>query len=158
MSEQPSLDVLLQEAAIWKDALSDCYNALSGLALILDEMGQAGAMASLLVASTQEVRTWADVYAIFGPDAIESTDPLYPAWWRAVLKTDDPAHWLEQARARQLNAAQIRAEAGVKQERRAPVYDGSGTLDPDKQAVWLDSVPAGGHRRVSVRLVEKETQ
>jgi hypothetical protein len=158
MSEQPSRDDLLQDVVTLKAVLAECYNALAELAVVFTDAKDASSMASHLITSAQEVRTWADVYATFGPDAIESTDPLYPAWWRAVLKTDDPAHWLEQARARQLNAAQIRAEAGVKQERRAPVYDGSGTLDPDKQAVWLDSVPAGGHRRVDVRLVEKETQ
>jgi hypothetical protein len=157
MTDQPSRDDLLQAAANLKEEMTELHNRLSELALVFTDSDDGGALASQLVTSTQEVTTWAEVYATFGPDAIKPTDPLNKAWWRAILKTDNPAHWLEQARTRQLGAAQIRAEAGVKQERKPPWYDGSGTYEPDKIAIYLDAEPEDSTpRRVALRVREKD--
>jgi hypothetical protein len=152
-----SRDDRLQMGATIKEELAELHNRLAELALIFTDDGDGGALASQMVTSTQEITTWAEVYATFGPDAIEPTDPLNKAWWRAILKTDDPHRWLREARDRQLGAAQIRAEAGVKQERRPPWYDGSGTYAPDKIAIYLDAEPEDNTpRRVALRVREKD--
>jgi hypothetical protein len=121
-------DDRLQLGATIKEELAELYNRLSELALLFTDDYDAGALASQMVTSTQEIHTWANVYATFGPDAIEPTDPLSGTWWRAILKTDDPAHWLKEARDQQLGAAQIRAKAGVKQERKPPFLDIGATM------------------------------
>jgi hypothetical protein len=150
----PSRDDRLQMAVSLKEELTELHNRLTEMALLFADSDDAGALASHLATSTQDVNTWADVYATFGPDAIEPTDPLKPVWWRAICKTDAPAYWLEQARSRQLSAAQIRNEAGVKQERRPAFYTGTGTFEGS--AVYLDSEPEDGtQRRVAVVLKER---
>ena len=128
MTEQPSHDDLLQSAAYLKETITEAYNRIAELAVVFTDSGDGGALASQMITSTQAITTWAEVYATFGPDAIESTDPLDTAWWRAILKTDNPQHWLQQARDRQMGAAQIRAEAGVKQERKPPFLDIGATM------------------------------
>jgi len=128
MTDQPSRDEWLQAAANLKEEITEAHNRLAELALLFTDSDDGGALASQMITSTQTITTWAEVYATFGPDAIEAIDPLDSAWWRAILKADDPAHWLEQARTRGLNAAQIRAEAGVKQERKPPFLDIGATM------------------------------
>jgi len=144
----------LQQGADIKERLAAYTCALAELAVLFADEGNAGALASQVRCSTHEINVWANAYAMFGPDFINAeSDPLDAKWWGALLKTDDPVAWLEKARNGQWNAAQIREAAGVKQERRQPLYTGGGTLDGD--TIYLDSVADGKRQRVAVRATEK---
>jgi len=132
MTEQPALENFLQLAAEFKEEITERFNGLAALAILCGDDGGTSQMASTLRCSTNFVNTLATGYVEFGPDYLNAeSDPVLwqlDDWLRAILKTDDPAHWLEQARTRGLNAAQIRAEAGVKQERKPPFLDIGATM------------------------------
>jgi hypothetical protein len=170
MTDQPILDERLQAGANIKDEITERFNELAALAVLCGDdtvvingkkLSAAGLLASQLRCSTNFVNTLADGYVTFGPDYLNAeSDPVLwklDDWLRAILKTDDPAHWLEQARTRQLGAAQIRAEAGVKQERRPPWYEGGGTYEPGRNSIYLDAEPPDGDgHRLEVRARVKD--
>lgn len=152
MTEQPTLDDVLQAAANIKEEITELFNELAALAVLCDDDSNGTSrLASTLRCSTNFVNTLASGYVTLGPEYLNAeTDPVLwklDDWLRAILKADDPRHWLEQARLRGLNAAQIRNEAGVKQERTPAWYDGSGTYEPDKIAILLDMEPQDNTRR-----------
>jgi hypothetical protein len=141
VTDQPTLDERLQAGANIKDEITERFNELAALAVLCGDdtvvvngkkVSVAGLLASQLRCSTNFVNTLADGYVTFGPDYLNAeSDPVLwklDDWLRAILKTDNPAYWLEQARTRQLGAAQIRAEAGVKQERKPPFLDIGATM------------------------------
>lgn len=161
LSQVDGAEDRLQAIADLKTVIADLYAKLGGESLAFTDCEAGGAVAHVLRTSTQEVTTWAGAYAEFGPDFINAeSDPLDYRWWRAILKTDNPRHWLEQARTRQLNAAQIRAEAGVKQHRKPPWYDGGGMVEAMDGGNLLFSpdmeIELKGQKRVQAKLREVE--
>lgn len=152
-------DDRLQIAADIKAQLSALYRELAELAFVAAEEDDAGAVASHLVTSTQEVNLWAWVYEELGPDAIEDTAPLDARWWRAIKSAKDPWFAHQVALNEELKTADIKARFGSKrQKRKPPLYRGSATVErwQDGRAVLnvdlgADPVPPGKKCRLEVK-------
>ena len=154
------VDETIQEIVEIKTEIANGYVKLAACAARAVAKKEAPRMASLMRCSTNEINTWARASLTFGYDFIvPESDPLDVRWFGELLKSDDPVHWLEQARAKGWNTRQIKAEAGTKQKDRGTTtttfYDGGGSIGSNGNTVHLDGTTSR-RGRVDVRLRERD--
>jgi hypothetical protein len=138
-----------QQLAELKDHLNTLTRLVAETCRAAAEQDDAGGAASHLCVSRRDAQTLADWAATFGGVDDLGIEPETPIgvdvrWLRAILDTDDPAHWREVAQTEQWSARQIRKQAGVKKyERKGVRVSTPATLSRWRDGEASFAVPLG---------------
>lgn len=152
-----SVEERLTLAVAIKEDQVRTQNLVCALAATFED-GTRGPLASALNCSTQDANSWARVFEVYGPNAIEAEDKLSAGWWRGALDSDE----LDRGRANGWSATEMRRAAGLIKEKVAPVIDGGGRVLVNSGSlitVQLDSPldeDSPDEFRASVRVTRRE--
>ena len=118
-------DEKIQAVVDLKERKTDLLREEAEWAIVFTADNDAGGMASCLVTSAAEIKMWAKVYELFGPQGIDDLAPLKPDWWRAILKCPNPVEALREALDLELSEAQIKERWNLVKHREPPSYKGA---------------------------------
>jgi len=108
-----------------KEDLTSIYREVAAWSVVYDGEGNAARAGMCLVTSAAEIKMWAKIYELVGPQGIDDLAPLKPGWWRAILKCPNPVEALKEALDLELSEAQIKERWNLVNHREPPSYKGS---------------------------------